>query len=68
MTVMVKISDVLAVAAERPPGYVEAILSAGVRDETGEWLTLEGERLTAVQAKFGLPSTAADRGCTGCGR
>ena len=66
MRVRVRVADVLAVAPERPPGYVEAIMAAGALE--GEWLTLEGERLAAVRAKYGLPAGGAERGCQGCGR
>lgn len=50
------LSDLQAVAGERPPGYVAAVVSAGTAE--GDWLEIAEEKLLEVQHAFGVEPTA----------
>ena len=61
------IGDIAAVADQRPPGYIEAVMSAGTRTPDGLWLEIDESELDRLRARYGLPGSPPAAGCGGCG-
>jgi hypothetical protein len=51
------LSDIAAVADHRPPGYIEALMTAGTRD--GDWLEISEHELASLRLRYGLPESPA---------
>lgn len=59
--------DIVAVAHERPPGYLEAILGAARPLPDGAWLEIDESELTRIRDRFGSGTQPPAGGCQGCG-
>lgn len=61
----VRVADLVRVAAERRPGFMEAWMAAGRSD--GEFLEVSASDCAGLQDRFGGVEAALQTGCRGCG-
>ena len=61
----IKLSDIRASEASRPPGYTRALLAAGVADPDGVHWNIPLATLRSIWSQYDI---AEGRGCEGCGK
>ena len=66
-TLRLPVSEILAAAPTRRPGYIEACMSSGTLE--GEWIKFTAEEFIRLRASFGGTGTddGPGGGCGGCG-
>jgi hypothetical protein len=60
-----RLADLRAQELDRPPGYILAVMAAGVADADGIHWRIPFETLRQIWSAYGINE---GRGCEGCGR